>query len=192
VPVPKIWPGEEEKASARNIVPTGGPVLAIGPTANWDGKQWPATKFIELIHRLTERPGPFNNARVMVLSAPNERNAASMVIQSVPEDRRIDIAGKTDLLTGFACLQRATAYIGNDSGLMHLAAAGGVPTVGLFGPSRDDVYGPWGPRTFAVRGAKSYEEIVGDPDFSWDAPKTHMDGLSVEKVEIVIDQLLRG
>ena len=191
-PSPKIYAGEEHEAAARRLVPTGGPVLAIGPTANWMGKTWPAANFVELIHRLCERPGPFYQARVMVLSAPNEKKQALSVIKAVPEDRCIDIAGDVDLLTAYACLERATAYIGNDSGLMHMAAAAGIPTVGLFGPSREEVYGPWGRKTFAIRGSKTYDEIVGAHDYDHTKPVSYMGGLSVERVEIVIDQLLRG
>jgi ADP-heptose:LPS heptosyltransferase len=41
-------------------------------------------------------------------------------------------------------------FIGNDSGLMHLAAAAGAPTIGLFGPTPSDEYGPAGPKASAV------------------------------------------
>jgi len=41
-------------------------------------------------------------------------------------------------------------FVGNDSGLMHVAAAAGRPTLGLFGPTEWWLYGPWGPRTRTV------------------------------------------
>ncbi len=49
-----------------------------------------------------------------------------------------------------AAIQRATMFVGNDSGLMHVAAAAGVPTLGLFGPTQWWLYGPRGPRTRTV------------------------------------------
>jgi lipopolysaccharide export system permease protein len=64
----------------------------------------------------------------------------------------IDLVGKTDPLEAAACLSRATLCIANDSGLMHIAAAMGTPTLGLFGPSFDCEYAPHGPRTAIVRG----------------------------------------
>jgi ADP-heptose:LPS heptosyltransferase len=43
---------------------------------------------------------------------------------------------------------------------MHIAATVGAPTLGLFGPSDERVYGPQGPRTRALRGDKSFEEVI--------------------------------
>ena len=56
-------------------------------------------------------------------------------------------------------LARAALFVGNDSGLMHMAAAAGAPTVGVFGPSRAEHYAPWGPRAEAVRTPEPYEAL---------------------------------
>ncbi len=68
----------------------------------------------------------------------------------------IDLVGKVDLLTAYACLKRARLFVGNDSGLMHLAAAAGAPTLGLFGPSDERLYAPWGPRARVLRGPRDF------------------------------------
>ena len=91
--------------------------------------------------------------------------------------------GKLDLVTVAACLQRCVLYIGNDSGLMHLAAAAGVPTLGLFGPSPAVHYAPWGPYTAVAQTDTPYEELVGGPDFDDSAGDSLMTSLSVESVE---------
>ena len=79
----------------------------------------------------------------------------------------IDLVGKIDLLTAYACLKRARLFVGNDSGLMHLSAAAGAPTLGLFGPSDDRLYGPWGPNARALRGPRDFETFVKlDPTLS--------------------------
>jgi heptosyltransferase-2 len=46
-----------------------------------------------------------------------------------------------------AVLRRGTIFVGNDSGIMHLAAAAGLPLVALFGPQSPVRFGPWGPNT---------------------------------------------
>lgn len=62
----------------------------------------------------------------------------------------VDLVGKLSLPEVAAVLARASLYVGNDSGLMHIAAATGVPTLGLFGPTPASEYGPVGPRAQAV------------------------------------------
>ena len=189
-PAPEIHAGPEHRQAAAALIPAGGPVLALGPTANWGGKQWAAERFRSLIDRLTGAGGVLPGARVAVFSAPDERAAAIQVLADVADDRRLDLAGRTDLLTAYACLERCDLYIGNDSGLMHLAAAAGVPTLGLFGPSREEHYGPWGPFSRAVRTTQSYDEIVGAPDYDYRSQATRMDSLSVDAVVAAVEDLM--
>ena len=71
--------------------------------------------------------------------------------------------------------------MGNDSGLMHMAAAAGAPTLGLFGPSDDRLYGPWGEYTRVARGPRTFEQVKAkDPDLN--QPVCHMLDLKVEQV----------
>jgi ADP-heptose:LPS heptosyltransferase len=73
---------------------------------------------------------------------------ATPVLTALPQ--ALDLVGKLDLPEVAAVLARAAMFIGNDSGLMHLAAAAGAPTLGLFGPTPSDEYGPAGPKAQAV------------------------------------------
>jgi ADP-heptose:LPS heptosyltransferase len=157
-------------------------VIALGPAANWQGKQWPADAFASLAATLTAPDGLFAGARVAVLAAAGERDQAAPLLAALPAERVIDLVGRVDLLTAAACLGRTGFFIGNDSGLMHLAAAVGTPTLGLFGPSRDERYRPWGQRAAVVRTPESYEELMGGPDFDAANCGCLMTGLSVEAV----------
>lgn len=184
-PIPHLWLTDRHRGEAEELVPEGGPVLALGPTANWKGKTWRAGNFVALAERLTGNEAGRSvlpGARVAIFGAEAEREAATPVIEAIPNDRRIDLVGKADLLTAAACLERCALYVGNDSGLMHLAAASGVPTLGLFGPSRPERYAPWGSRTAWVRTDKAFEDLVGGPDYDHRTTDTLMDSLSVEKV----------
>ena len=183
VPVPRIWLGDNQRAEASRLMPSAHPILAVGPTANWGGKQWRPEYFADVIARLTAAGASLNGAHVAVFGAPDERAIAQPVLDSIPPERRVDLVGNEDLLVTAACLEHADLYIGNDSGLMHLAAAMGVPTLGLFGPSREVHYAPWGDHCAFVRTAKSYEEIVGDPAYDYRRHDTWMDTLSVDAVE---------
>src|SRR5438045_3710212 len=106
--------------------------------------------------------------RVTAKGHPNEHRAA----------RVIDLVGRTDLLTAAAVLRRCALFIGNDTGLMHLAAAAGTPTLGLFGPSAVEQYAPWGRRTAVAR-----TEITYPSGYDYRTTDTLMDGLSVAEVE---------
>jgi heptosyltransferase-3 len=90
------------------------------------------------------------NAMAVVLGGPgpDERAMAAPVLAALPE--AIDLVGSVSLSVAAAVLQRAALFIGNDSGLMHLAAAAGAPTVGLFGPTDAATYGPVGRCAVAV------------------------------------------
>lgn len=188
-PSPKLWITPAQKDRAIKLIPhkdDGGcasPVLAVGPTANWGGKQWRPIFFAELIRRVTAEEGPMPGARVAVLAAPHEREQATPALEAVPAERRIDLIDAVDPLEAYACLKRCALFVGNDSGLMHLAAASGIPTLGLFGPSRDDHYRPWGPQGHVLRTQKSFEELTTGPDYDYRSQATLMDSLTVSMVE---------
>ena len=69
--------------------------------------------------------------------------------------------GQADLLTVYAALKRCRAFIGNDSGLSHLAAVAGLPTLAVFGPTDPVCYAPWGEKCRVVR-ANSDDPQIGE------------------------------
>jgi heptosyltransferase III len=181
-PGPVLWTAPRHEAAALSLVPPGRPFLAIGPAANWRGKEWRAERFAELARRLTERTSPLAGARVAVMAAGHERAQAAPVLAALSEGRAIDLVGRTDLLTAAAVLRRAAFFVGNDTGLMHIAAAAGAPTLGLFGPSPVEQYAPWGPNADFVRCAEPRESLF-PPGFDHRTTDTLMDGLSVDAAE---------
>jgi len=188
---PRIWIGEANRKAALRLWEGRQPVLAIGPTANWGGKIWPGERFADLALRLTAPDGILPGARIAVFGGPGEEALAETALAGLPADRTMNFVGKLDLLDLAAALERSALYIGNDSGLMHLSAAVGTPTVGLFGPSRESVYGPWGQKTAAVRTDLSYDEIVNSPGYDYRKHDSHMLTLNVDKVQRAAEQLWR-
>ncbi|MGE0485056.1 MAG: glycosyltransferase family 9 protein [Gammaproteobacteria bacterium] len=114
--------------------------LALAPGANWPGKCWPAAAYRALAERVGERFDGF-----VVLGSAADREAAAML--KALSRPCVDLTGQTDLATAAAILARAAAFVGNDSGLGHMAAALAVPTVTVFGPGEPERYRPWGRRT---------------------------------------------
>jgi ADP-heptose:LPS heptosyltransferase len=181
-PGPYLFTSDETEAKADALLGGGsGPILAVAPAANWVGKTWPAERFALMAVQLMQKGQPFEKGRLLILGGPDDRRAAESLRRSVPRERWIDLTGQTDLLTTYACLKRARLFVGNDSGLMHLAAAAGAPTLGLFGPSDERLYGPWGEYTAVARGPRSFDQIKAkDADLS--QPVCHMLDLRVETV----------
>jgi heptosyltransferase III len=181
-PNPAIWTAPRHEHAADALVPHGSTVLAIGPAANWRGKQWRAERFAALARRLTAPDAPFAAARVAVMAAAHEREQAAPLLAALPHGRTLDLVGRTDLLTAAAVLRRCALFIGNDTGLMHLAAAAGTPTLGLFGPSPPEQYAPWGRCTATVHTALSGAALY-PPGYDYRTTDSLMDSLSVEAVE---------
>jgi len=187
-PNPHLWTASHHERTAGAMISPGAPVLAIGPAANWPAKQWRAERFAELASRLTAAAGPLPGSRVAVLAAAHERELAEPLLAALPPSRRIDLVGSVNLLTAAAVLRRCAMFIGNDTGLMHIAAASGAPTLGLFGPSPVAQYAPWGGRTAWVRSADPPEAMFG-PGFDHRTTGTLMDGLSVDAAEAAARRL---
>ncbi|MBM3546328.1 MAG: glycosyltransferase family 9 protein [Alphaproteobacteria bacterium] len=188
-PAPRLWLGSAERAKAASLIPDGGPVLALGPAANWRAKTWRAERFAQLALRLTGA-APLVNARVAIFGAPGEEAAVGHVLEALPAGRRIDLVGKLDPLEVAACLERCRLFVGNDSGLMHMSAAVGVPTVGLFGPSPVEHYRPWGRWTAVARTPEMPEQLMAAPGWDHRTSDTLMDSLSVDEVERVTRELM--
>ena len=191
-PPPRLWPSEDDRRAAARLIADGPPVLAIGPTANWRGKQWRAEHFADLAIRLTAPGAILQDARIAVFAAPHERALAEPVLQSIPAGRRLDLIDAGSLNVAAACLARCRLFIGNDTGLMHMAAAAGTPTLGLFGPSPLAQYRPWGNHTAVAVTTIPYEALVTAPGFDHRRTDSLMDSLTVDAAEAAAVTLLRN
>lgn len=189
-PLPKIWIDQESRDRADALLGNvKGSLLIVGPTSNWVGKTWHKERFIETVATLTGKGAVLEDAHIMVVGAPNEREMAEEVISSIPDERCSEIFGTESLLTVMACLERADLYLGNDSGLMHMAAASGCPTLGLFGPSRDEHYRPFAKWGRAIRTDWSYDKIIANRTSRF-SQENLMETLPVEKVVKAATQLV--
>lgn len=183
-PAPGLWIDGEARAVADRLLPPGpAPLLMLGPTANWLSKEWPADRFAAVARRLTAAGGPLAGGRVAVLAAPGAESDRARPVLDALGPAGVDLTGRTDPLAAAACLARASLYIGNDSGLMHIAAAVGTPTLGLFGPGYPERYAPWGPRTRVVTGSIPRDALLGQLKDAGLAPIPLMQGIAVSDVE---------
>jgi heptosyltransferase III len=155
-PLPVTWTAPQDRARARALLATDRPVVALAPTANWGPKVWPEERFVALFCRLAAETLPGAVAAVLAGPGDTERAMAAPVLAALPD--AIDLVGRMSLPEVAACLAGCTLFVGNDSGLMHLAAAAGAPTLGLFGPTDAAEYAPTGLRARAVVSASDRME----------------------------------
>ena len=154
--LPVIWPSSQDQALAASLMPADRPVVALAPTANWAPKMWPADRFAALFQALAADRLPGAVPVIFAGPGPEEAAIAATLATALPD--AIDLSARLTLTQIAACLQRAALFVGNDSGLMHVAAAAGAPTLGLFGPTAADEYAPAGCRAAAVLSASERME----------------------------------
>ncbi len=157
-PAPRLWLDAAATRAAEAALPGDQQTLAIAPAAAAPFKEWPRARFAQLAAELTGPGGALEGARIAVFGGPGDEQAAREAVAGLDPDRVVDLTGKLSILEAGAALKRARLFIGNDSGLMHLSAAAGTATLGLFGPTDERVYGPWGEQTRAVRAGPPADE----------------------------------
>ena len=136
LPSPRLVVGEAQvvAARARHALPAGAEIIALCPGAEYGpAKRWPAEHFAALAGSLlVERPA----AHVVLLGGNGDRAITTAIVAQVDDrgGRLHDLAGRTSLAEAIALIAGASV-VGNDSGLMHVAAALSRPQVALFGSS---------------------------------------------------------
>jgi heptosyltransferase-2 len=133
-PLPELRVPADEVAQWRarnNLAADAGPIVTLSPGAVGAGKAWPVAHYAELARALVK-----DGVSVWVLGGPNETASAQQIIEAAGEHVR-DLTGN-DLRNAVLALAAADVSVTNDSGLMHISAAIGTPTVAIFGPTS-----PW-------------------------------------------------
>lgn len=115
--------------------------IAPGTAESAPCRMWPLERVAELAdHLIAQR-----EAKVLLIGTKAESGLVNQIIGKMEhKGSAIDLTGKVDLKGLFCLVTRCRLFIGNDSGGMHVAAAQGVPTIGLFGPNLPQRFGPYG------------------------------------------------
>jgi ADP-heptose:LPS heptosyltransferase len=122
--------------------------LALHPGSGSSQKNWAIEHFVEICTRAVQT----YQMKIVVLTGPAEEdNVYSIFTRSLPE-RALRFLREMPLAEIAAELRKCSLYIGNDSGISHLAATVGVSTIAIFGPSNPQVWRPLGKHVVIVRG----------------------------------------
>jgi lipopolysaccharide heptosyltransferase II len=144
---PEIFLTDEEKREARIYLQwldyehapldLSRPIIGIHPGATWPAKRWLPERFGELADLLAAKL----HAQILVTAGPNDDDAvAAMLKHSFVS---VKVLRNLPLRQLAAVLSHCAAYVANDNGTMHIAAAVGTPTIGLFGPGEENIWFPY-------------------------------------------------
>jgi lipopolysaccharide heptosyltransferase II len=147
---PDVRTAVENLLSAERIGP-GTMCLGVCPCARHGNKMWPGERFAESAGRLAEQHG----LPVLLFGGADEREMCggieAMINGAHPRARVLNLAGPLSLLETACAMDRCAVVLANDTGLMHIAEARGVPVVAVFGPTvREFGFFPRGARATVV------------------------------------------
>jgi len=167
-PAPALVPDRANLSAALRALrlKTDRPVAVLCPGAEYGpAKRWPPHHFAELAAMLLR-----DGSAVWIVGSPNDQIAANAMLSALGRDvdNVRDLTGRTDLGTAIDLLSVASLVVSNDSGLMHAAAAVGVPVVALFGSSSPAYTPPQSPIAQVAR-----IEIACSPCFQRECPLGH-------------------
>lgn len=140
---PSIAPRETTIArAARLLEGLKGPLVGFAPGAAYGhAKRWPPERVAEVVTRLVRE----RSAACVLVGAGGDREAGRAIESSLPAGVQIvNLIGRTDLRLLIGVLSHCDAFVSNDSGAMHLAAAAGVPVTAIFGPTNERATAPIG------------------------------------------------
>jgi lipopolysaccharide heptosyltransferase I len=118
----------------------------VNPGASWDSKLWPVERYSAVVRHLAES---HSLPTITVWAGERERAWAEAIVAS--SHGAATLAPPTDLLELTALLRRARIFVGSDTGPMHTAAAVGTPCVAMYGTTRPEDCGPYGPQHIALQ-----------------------------------------
>lgn len=136
--------------------------VVINPFSRWESKSWPLANVAAVIRNLQSR-----TSRTLVLSGgPEDRDREAALQEQLGRWATASVVGRLSLGEALCFLRRSRLMVSCDSGPMHAAAAFGVPTIGLFGPTHPERTGPWGigHRVIQARRPDSHHAYQQDPD----------------------------
>jgi heptosyltransferase-3 len=128
----------------RRGMPAGKPLLALHPGASGEAKRWPLERFRSVAAKLAQ------SHTMLVIEGPAEPGLGSELARGLLTEERV-IAASLPLELIAALLSVCDAYLGNDSGISHLAAALGLRSLVIFGPTRPEQWAPAGASVLVIR-----------------------------------------
>jgi heptosyltransferase-2 len=168
--LPRISVRPETAARAAELlskfnIPSSSTLVGFAPGAAYGhAKRWPPARVAEVVTRVSRERGAVS----ILVGAHDDRDAGREIESSLPVGVSVvNLIGRTDLRQLAGILALCSAFVSNDSGAMHLAAAVGVPVTAIFGPTDERVTAPLGDHDVILR------EVFCRPCMLRDCPIDH-------------------
>ncbi len=161
----------------------GAPLIGINPGAAYGpAKRWPPERFAELIEKIT---GELNGRVILFGSASEETVSVEIVSRILPKESHFfNAVGRTTLRELATLISECDAFITNDSGPMHMAAALLVPVIAIFGSTDHTATGPFGQGHRIVTG-----NLPCSPCHERECPEKHLQCMTAITVDDVFQAL---
>ena len=167
---------DDEKNKANNDLDSSFKHIVIFPGGNWSPKIWSADNFNKTMKLLSTK---YHKIKFILVGSLKEKNKFyNQLIKGISKDLIIDLFGCNLTLTS-AYMKKSNLFIGNDSGLMHLAVANKLKVISLFGPTNDKIYGPYGSNNVVIRTSENFDYFKS---LNIDESKSYMNSIKLETV----------
>ena len=138
----------QEKENANKYIDNSKIHIVIFPGGNWTPKLWSSKNYNFLMRSILNN---FRKTKFILVGSLNEKKKFINDLKiNIKDENIIDLFGASLTMTS-AYMSKSNLFIGNDSGLMHLAVASKLRVVALFGPTDDSIYGPYGGNNSIIR-----------------------------------------
>ena len=147
-PRPRIHPNESDRETASRYMKMFGrePMVAIHPGSGSEKKNWPVDNFAAVARWVNDELA----AQLLIVQGEADEHVVRKLTKRL-EPRQLTVTTGLKLVELAAVLERCVLFLGNDSGITHLAAAVGTPVVAVFGSASPPIWEPRGERVRVVR-----------------------------------------
>ncbi len=161
IPNPRMWITEIERKAVQQFILKNNKILTIGLGANSPHKIWPTMNYAQLANDLM-----YSYKNVLLVGDKNDSNLGNYFMKHY-NGNAINLCGKLNLIETAALIEGSDLFVGNDSGLGHIASAVGTKSYTIFGEGRPNIYKPWGNNAFWFQDpdkniARIHPEIITD------------------------------
>jgi heptosyltransferase-2 len=178
-PKPLLKPISAEDTINKFSLDTREPFIICPGAAGGPAKRWPEEKYKSLATDLIKK-----GKNIWIMGSIKDKDIADKISNSLPNGSFANLAGKLNLVETVNVISKAKSLITNDSGLMHVASALGVPVIAIYGPTSPSHTPPLGDKSFTV-----HSNIPCQPCFKKECPLKHHNCMKNIQPQEILDKL---